>query len=182
MTHTIMASRLRLWLLIAAMAVVVAVSNFLVQFPIGDWLTWAALSYPIAFLVTDITNRGFGATAARFVALWGFAWGVVLSLWLADVRIALASGTAFLCAQMLDIGLFARLQARMPQWWVAPAVSSAVASIVDTWLFFALAFAGTTVPWVQLGVGDLLAKAVMVLVLLLPYRMVVHMWLRPMPV
>lgn len=160
------------FLFILLMASVVASSNYLVQFPIGDWLTWGAFTYPIAFLVTDVSNRYYGVGMARRVALFGFALGVILSLWLADIRIALASGTAFLCAQFLDISIFSRLQNSNSVWWIPPAFSSSVASVIDTFLFFSIAFAGTPVPWVQLGVGDLLAKATMLLLLLLPYRMI----------
>jgi uncharacterized integral membrane protein (TIGR00697 family) len=64
---------------ILAMAVIVTASNILVQFPLGGYLTWGALTYPFAFLVTDLTNRLQGATAARRVVLAGFATGVVCS-------------------------------------------------------------------------------------------------------
>ena len=45
---------------VAAMAVVVVTSNILVQFLVGDWLTWGAFTYPFAFLVTDLMNRLHG--------------------------------------------------------------------------------------------------------------------------
>ena len=80
---------------IAAMAVVVTASNILVQYPINNWLTWGALSYPFAFLVTDLTNRRLGPGSARRVVWVGFAFAVVLSAWLATPRIAGASGSAF---------------------------------------------------------------------------------------
>ena len=79
----------------AAMAIVVLASNILVQFPINDWLTWGAFTYPVAFLVSELVNRRFGPQLARRVAWVGFAVAVAASLWLAPVRIALASGAAF---------------------------------------------------------------------------------------
>ena len=135
---------------VAAMAGVVAASNFLVQIQINDWLTWGALSYPIAFLVTDLINRRVGPDAARRVVYVGFACGVVLSLYTSTVRIALASGTAFLLAQLADVWLYDRLR-RRTAWWRAPLISSTVASALDTALFFSLAFALTEVPWVTSG-------------------------------
>ena len=111
---------------IAAMTVIVTLSNFAVQFPINDWLTWGALTYPISFLVTDLTNRALGAGAARRVVYAGFAVAVVLSIAVAGPRIAVASGLAFLCAQLLDITIFDRL--RRAAWWQAPFVSSTLAS------------------------------------------------------
>ena len=154
---------------VAAMAAVVTVSNILVQYPLGEWLTWGALSYPIAFLVTDLTNRRFGLGGARRVVLAGFACAVILSALLATPRIAAASGSAFLVAQLADVHVFDRL--RNAAWWRAPLVSSALGSILDTALFFSLAFAGTGLPWVTWALGDLAVKAGFVLALLVPFRL-----------
>ena len=62
-----------------AMAMVVVASNILVQFLLGDWLTWGALTYPLAFFVTDVTNRLHGPVAARRVVYAGFAVGLALA-------------------------------------------------------------------------------------------------------
>ena len=133
---------------ILAMAAVVAASNVLVQIRLGDWLTWGALTYPLAFLVTDVTNRLRGPRAARRVVLWGFAAGVACSAVGTQVegafgplvtgRVAIASGVAFLAAQTLDVAVFDRL--RGGAWWRAPLVSTVVGSALDTGLFFTLAF------------------------------------------
>lgn len=155
-----------------AMATVVALSNWLVQYPINDWLTWGAFSYPIAFLVTDVSNRCHGPRHARVIALCGFVVGVALSLWLASSRIALASGTAFLVAQLLDVAIFNRL--RRASWWKAPLLGSLAASVIDTGIFFSLAFHGTEVPWLPLALGDLAAKFLMAALLLAPYRALVR--------
>ncbi len=154
---------------IAAMAAIVAVSNYLVQFAINDWLTWAAFTYPVAFLVTDLTNRSMGPRAARLVIAAGFALAVVLSLWLAGVRIAVASGTAFLVAQLLDVAVFNRLRSGM--WWRAPLVSSTIGSIVDTVLFWSIAFVGSGLPWVTWALGDFAVKMAMTAFMLLPFRL-----------
>jgi uncharacterized PurR-regulated membrane protein YhhQ (DUF165 family) len=153
---------------VAAMVVVVAGSNVAVQYPINAWLTWGAFTYPIAFLITDLTNRRQGPAAARTVACVGFALAVALSVLVAGPRIALASGGAFLTSQLLDISVFNRL--RRLSWWRAPLASSALASIWDTGVFFTLAFAGSGLPWVTWGLGDLAAKAAMALLLLAPFR------------
>ena len=153
---------------IAAMSIIVAVSNYAVQFPINDWLTWGALTYPVTFLVTDLTNRAFGAAATRRVVYVGFTLAVILSIWLATPRIALASGSAFLIAQLSDVFVFDRLRNR--PWWQAPLGSSAIASTIDTTLFFSLAFVGTGVPWQTLAMGDLVAKFTMAACMLIPFR------------
>ncbi len=155
------------WIAIAAMALVIVISNILVKFPINNWLTWGALSYPFAFLVTDVTNRRYGAGTARRVVYFGFAVGVLASLYFADTRIALASGSAFLFAQLVDVSLFDWLRDRI--WWVAPLISSVVSTILDTYMFFALAFSGSGDPWVQWAMGDLGVKLAMALVSLIPY-------------
>ena len=130
------------------MAAVVVASNILVQFLLGDWLTWGAFTYPIAFLVTDLMNRAYGAKAARRVIFAGFVVGVICSLIGTQImlefgpavtlRIAIGSGTAFLVAQLVDVLVFDRL--RQGHWWRAPLVSSLIGSSLDTALFFTIAF------------------------------------------
>ena len=203
---------LRLMPSIAAMAIVILVSNVLVQIPIAhvvtlgsvdidlaELLTWGAFTYPVAFLVTDTTNRIYGVQAARRVVYVGFALGVVLSLIAAFgiaaevaeaqgiavmaaltsdpdafsmLRIALASGTAFLIGQLMDVVIFDRL--RTATWWKAPTVSSFFGSMSDTAIFFSLAFAGTGLPWVNWAVGDFTVKLLMVALLLYPFRLIVN--------
>ena len=135
---------------IGAMAAVVVASNILVQFLFGQWLTWGAFTYPVAFLVTDVMNRVYGTRKARQVVITGFAVGVVCSLIgsqihgefgpLVTLRIAMGSGLAFLTAQLLDVSIFDRL--REGTWWRAPLASSLIGSSVDTALFFTIAFSG----------------------------------------
>lgn len=192
---------------IIAMAAVVVASNILVQFPLGSVLTWGAITYPFAFLVGDLVNRLQGATAARKVALFGFATGVVCSLIgtqivgefgpLVTLRIAIASGLAFLVAQMIDIAVFSAL--RQAKWWKAPLFSTLISTSVDTLIFFSIAFAamftfiepsvdvswagmpmpllgfGPELPfWVSLAVGDWCVKILLALLALAPFRVIVE--------
>lgn len=160
-----------------AMAAIVLVSNLLVQFPLNAWLTWGAFSYPVAYLVTDVCNRVAGPQLARRVAWCGFATGLVCSALLAPVRIAVASGSAFIVSQLLDVAVFNRL--RQLSWWKAPLFGSVAASIVDTAIFFSLAFAGSNFHWLQLAAGDLGVKLAMAVALLPPYRALVNRLTRP---
>lgn len=153
------------------MATVVAISNFLVQYSINDYLTYAAFTYPVTFLLTDLTVRAYGPRRAAWAVWVGFLVGAVLSAWLASPRLAIASGIAFIAGQFVDLAIFQRL--RRLAWWRAPLASSATGSIVDTFLFFTLAFAGTGLPVVLMALGDLTAKLVAVIVLLLPFRFVI---------
>ncbi|MEZ5810405.1 MAG: queuosine precursor transporter [Rhizobiaceae bacterium] len=194
---------------VAAMAAIVVASNFLVQYPFAhfgmqDLLTWGAFTYPVAFLVNDLTNRRFGPEAARKVVYAGFALAVVLSTWLATPRIAIASGSAFLTAQLLDVAVFDRLRGNA--WWQAPFVSTLIGSVLDTVLFFSLAFAaafgvldtvfgmndgslgfpvafmGGEVPlWMSLAAGDFCVKVLVGLAMLVPYGALLSI-LKPVPV
>ena len=190
---------------ILAMAAIVVASNILVQYPLGGYLTWGALTYPFAFLVTDLTNRLQGAAAARRVVLAGFAVGLVCSFVgtqimgefgpLVTLRVALASGLAFLCAQLLDVAVFNRLRAGV--WWKAPFVSTLASSTLDTALFFPIAFSaaliaiepgndvswatgpvpllglGPALPfWASLAVADWTVKIALAFIALVPFRII----------
>ena len=191
---------------ILAMAAIVVTSNILVQFLLGDWLTWGALTYPFAFLVTDIINRLYGPGAARRVVAAGFAVGVACSLIgsqiqgefgpLVTPRIALGSGLAFLTAQLLDVTVFNRL--RRGAWWQAPIFATLAGSVLDTMVFFSVAFSaalsfvhpatdvawanealpllgrGPVVPlWVSLAAADFGVKLAIAVVALIPFRLIV---------
>lgn len=187
------ASSRRVLLAMGAMAALVLASNILVQYPLGAFLTLGAFTYPFAFLVTDLTNRAEGPRAARRVVYAGFAAGAALSLLLSTPRIAIASGAAFLTAQLLDVAAFDRL--RRGSWWRAPLASSTLGSALDTALFFWLAFSvsgaffgpvedwatgpapllglGPEAPfWVSLALGDFIVKMLIALAALGPYRAV----------
>ena len=193
---------------VLAMGIVILISNELVQHPVQGFLfgidlslilTWGAFTYPVAFLITDTTNRLFGVGPARRVVAVGFAFGVGLttiaalaiasgvsrsaefSIWqalLSDpdafvmLRTAVASGSAFLTAQLLDIKVFDVL--RESTWWKAPAASSFFGSVVDTAIFFSLAFAGTGLPWITWAIGDFCAKFLMIVLLLYPFRIMLR--------
>jgi len=154
-----------------AMAAVALASNILVQFPLNDWLTWGAITYPVAFLVSELVNRAHGPQQARRVAWVGFAVAVAASLVLAPVRIAIASGTAFLLSQWLDISVFDRL--RHGTWWRAPLVATLLAAVLDTAVFWSIAFAGTSDPWITWALGDLGVKLGLGVALLLPFRLLI---------
>ena len=169
------------FILAFSMALIVALSNYLVQFPIKymdlqDLFTYGAFSYPVAFLITDLANRRYGKIIARKIVYIGFILGLVLTLFfstdfsnLISKRIAVGSGTAFLIAQLLDVQVFDKLRKKV--WFVAPLVSSLIGSITDTFLFFSIAFYGTGINWVTLSFGDLFVKIFVALAMLIPFRL-----------
>ena len=175
----------RLYFLLSfIMGAVVLLSNYLVQFPIKYYgfeeiLTYGAFSYPIAFLITDLANRTYGKIIARKIVYFGFLIGITFTLFvstnfadLISIRIAIGSGSAFLVAQLLDVQIFDKLRKNI--WYVAPLISSSIGSIVDTFLFFSIAFFGTVVPWVTLSLGDLAVKLFVALVMLVPFRLLLN--------
>ena len=202
---------------ILAMASVIVASNILVQFLLLDGLlTWGAFTYPIAFLITDLMNKSYGPAAARRIVLAGFITGILCSLIGSQImlegdgyeypavalRVAFASGVAFIVAQLFDIAVFNKL--RSAEWWKAPLTSSLLASLVDTAVFFTLAFSaqvtffseaaneeiswaweivplltfGTNSPlWVSLAIADLIVKWLIGLAALIPFRIFLSFFL-----
>jgi uncharacterized integral membrane protein (TIGR00697 family) len=212
---------------VAAMALVVVASNVLVQFPVegslgglalADVLTWGAFTYPFSFLVTDLANRRYGPAAARAIVFVGFMTAVVCSIVLPPLlyraeliafetqagrlaRIAAASGTAFLVGQLLDVTVFNRL--RRKSWWRAPVFASLAGSVLDTAIFFSIAFAALfafagpddafaledapllgvfgmeAARWVSWALGDLSVKLAIAIFALIPYRLIAARWAQP---
>ena len=166
------------------MGIIVVLSNYLVQFPVqylglNEILTYGAFSYPITFLITDLANRAYGIVAARKVVYFGFIVGIILTLFIStnfsdliSIRIALGSGIAFFVAQNLDVQIFDKL--RKKSWFIAPLTSSTIGSIVDTFLFFSIAFYATGIPWLTLALGDLIVKLFITLIMLIPFRILLN--------
>ena len=130
------------FLLSFCMAFIVVVSNYLVQFPVSYFnlekiLTYGAFTYPIAFLITDLSNRRYGKAVAKKIVYLGFFLGVFITLFfstnfidLISIRIAAGSGIAFLVAQLIDVNIFDIFRNKV--WFVAPLTSSLAGSIIDS--------------------------------------------------
>jgi queuosine precursor transporter len=163
------------------MGLIIVLSNYLVQFPFNymglqDLLTYGAFSYPVAFLITDLSNRKYGKKIAKKIVYFGFILGVILTFYfstnysdLISIRIAFGSGIAFLVAQLIDVNIFDML--RKKTWFVAPLTSSLVGSSIDTFLFFSISFYGTGINWLTLSFGDLIVKILVALIMLIPFRL-----------
>ena len=212
---------------VAAMALVVVASNVLVQFPVNgqvgglqlaDILTWGAFTYPFAFLVTDLANRRYGPAVARRIVFVGFMLAGICSIVIPPllfrygyiefetaagrlVRIAIASGAAFLTAQLLDVTVFNWL--RRLSWWRAPVFGSLAGSVLDTAIFFGVAFSAAfafvgpsdafalesaplfgvlsveTARWISWATGDFTVKLLIAVFALIPYRLIAAKWSQP---
>ena len=168
------------FILALLMALIIALSNYLVQFPVNYFglkniLTYGAFSYPIAFLITELANRKYGKNSAKKIVYMGFLLGVFLTFYLStnysdliSIRIAFGSGAAFLFAQLADVHIFDKLRKKI--WFVAPLSSSLLGSTIDTFLFFSISFYGTGVSWITLSFGDLCVKIFVALIMLIPFR------------
>ena len=171
-------------LLSIIMGIVVLASNYLVQFPIhyyglSEILTYGAFTYPIAFLITDLANRSYGKEIAKKIVYFGFFIGVSFTLFfstsfsdLISIRIAIGSGTAFIVSQRIDIYVFDKL--RKKYWIIPPLASSINGSVIDTFLFFSIAFYATGIPWFTLAIGDLAVKLLVALLMLIPFRILLR--------
>ncbi|TDO02944.1 MULTISPECIES: 7-cyano-7-deazaguanine/7-aminomethyl-7-deazaguanine transporter [Halomonas] len=191
-------------LLVAFHILVIAASNYLVQLPFtlfGLQTTWGAFSFPFIFLATDLTVRLFGKQPARAIVLrvmlpalvisyvvsvvfprGGFAGLGGLGEWnLFVARIALASFLAYVLGQLLDVQVFDRLRA-LKAWWVAPAVSTLLGNLADTFAFFSIAFYESPDPfmaanWPEIAWVDYLIKLGLSLAFFLPLYGVLLAWL-----
>ncbi|MDP9939065.1 7-cyano-7-deazaguanine/7-aminomethyl-7-deazaguanine transporter [Ectopseudomonas alcaliphila] len=195
--------------LIAFHILIIIASNYLVQLPItlfGWHTTWGAFSFPFIFLATDLTVRLIGKHAARVViarvmlpALVASyvvsvlfhegAFGGLMALSefnLFVFRIAVASFLAYAFGQLLDIQVFDRLR-RMRQWWIAPTASTVFGNLLDTFLFFSVAFWRSDDPfmaanWVEIATVDYVIKLAISLILFVPlYGMLLSAIVRALP-
>lgn len=175
--------------------IVIAASNYLVQIPItifGFHTTWGAFTFPLIFLATDLTVRIYGTSQARriiFTAMLpallvsyilsvlfyeakfqGFSQLSELNIFVA--RIAIASFIAYTIGQLLDITIFNKFR-NTKSWWIAPAASSIIGGLIDTILFFSIAFYQSTDKfmannWPEIASIDYVFKLVISVALFVP--------------
>lgn len=195
--------------LIAFHILIIIASNYLVQLPItlfGWHTTWGAFSFPFIFLATDLTVRLIGKHSARVVIARVMLPALVASYVVSVLfhegafgglaalgefnlfvfRIAVASFLAYAFGQLLDIQVFDRLR-RMRQWWVAPTASTIFGNLLDTFLFFSVAFWHSDDPfmaanWVEIAAVDYVIKLAISLILFVPlYGMLLSAIVRALP-
>jgi len=183
---------------------VIMASNYLVQLPItlfGVHTNWGTFSFPLIFLATDLTVRMLGKQLAqrvvRVVMVPALLASYLVSVLFQDAqfqgpmavlafngfvfRIALGSFLAYLCGQMFDIHVFNRLR-QHGYWWVAPSVAATCSSLVDTFVFYSVAFwrsenAFMAEHWVEMAVVDYAIKLLVMLLLMLPLYGALLRWL-----
>lgn len=193
------------WLIGFHVLIIIA-SNYLVQLPFtlfGFHTTWGAFSFPFIFLASDLTVRLLGKqTARRVIArvmLPALLVSYVVSVLFQQgafrgldalgefnsfvLRISLASFMAYVCGQLLDIQVFDRLR-RLKHWWVAPSASMILGNLLDTFVFFSVAFWRSSdefmaANWVEIASVDYATKVVVCIMLFVPlYGIVLNAILR----
>lgn len=184
-----------LGVLITFHILVIAASNYLVQLPFtlfGFHTTWGAFSFPFIFLATDLTVRLFGKAPARAIVMRVMLPALVISYVVSVVfprgsyaglealgewdlfvaRIAVASFMAYLLGQLLDVQVFDRLRG-LQAWWVAPAISTVLGNLADTFAFFSIAFYSSPDPfmaanWLEIAWVDYVIKLIISLLFFVP--------------
>lgn len=174
---------------------IIAISNYLVQLPVelfGFITTWGAITFPFIFLITDLTVRIFGQQLARRIIFFAMLPALAISYYFSVVfangqfighehlldfnlfvfRIVLASFSAYVVGQLLDIQVFNKLR-QLKTWWIAPLASTFIGNLIDSLCFFAIAFYKSPDPfmaanWIEIGTMDYAFKMVMGVLIFLP--------------
>jgi len=164
---------------------IIALSNYLVSMKfefLGFPLTYAAFTFPLVVVATDLTVRMVGKTLGRAVVGLSFIPAIAASIWVVlasgapesvAIRIGVASGLAYLVSTLLDVYVFQWFREKYSSWWIAPTLSSVVTSIIDTYTFFGTAFHNSAnefmaANWQAVATNQLITKIVVSLFVILP--------------
>ena len=175
-----------LWKLVALHVIVITVSNGLVNIPVeifGFKLTWAAFTFPLVVIATDLTVRLLGKQIARSTIAVAYPFAIIGSIAVVllegaptsvALRIGFASATAYAIGTMLDVYVFQHIREKWSNnWWLAPAVSTVAANIIDTYTFFFTAFSGSAneymaANWMEIAGSQTILKIFVGLIIFLP--------------
>ena len=164
---------------------VITVSNALVAIPVeiaGIKLTSAVFTFPLVVLATDLTVRMLGKSIARSTIVAAYPLAIIGSIAVVmlegapqsvAMRIGLASATAYAIGTMLDVYVFQYLRENWRQWWIAPAVSTVAANVIDTYTFFWVAFNNSAdeymaANWMEIAGSQVVIKIAVGLIIFLP--------------
>lgn len=154
------------YLYAALFALLIALANYTVQFPINEWITYGAIMYPFTFLMSDVLSEKYSKQETLKVVRIGVVLAILPTLLVADGRIAFASIVTFFLIQQFDVVIFHAIKQRFAKlWWLRNNGSTLLSQMFDTALFFGLAFGGT-MPFsmlVKLIIGDYSVKVILAL-------------------
>lgn len=171
--------------LMLAHIVIIAVSNFIVQYKIdiaGHPLSVAAFTFPLVVVLTDLTVRLIGKEMGRLVIGLAFIPAIIISVLIVllsgappslAVRIGLGSGLAYFISNLLDVYVFQYFREKFQSWYIAPTLSAIASTFIDTYTFFFVAFAGGADPfmsehWAEVATNNSISKLVISLAVILP--------------
>ena len=131
---------------------IIALSNYLVTIKFDIWdikLTWAAFTFPLVVVATDLTIRLVNKENARAIVTMAFIPAIIASILVIGaggapesvaIRVGIASGCAYLVSSLLDVYVFQKVRERWSAWFWAPALAAVFSNVLDTFTFFGVAF------------------------------------------
>jgi len=164
---------------------IIALSNYLVSIPLdlyGLKLTWAAFTFPLVVVATDLTIRLINKENARAIVALAFIPAIIASIFViaaggapesVAIRIGIASGCAYLLSSLLDVYVFQKVRERMSAWFWAPALAAVFSNVLDTFTFFGVAFynsanAFMAENWYVIATNQTGVKVIVSLLVILP--------------
>ena len=174
-----------IFLLVLIHIFITTLSNALVSIPIEIYefkITWAAFSFPLVVVATDLTVRLLGKSIAQKTIAFSYPISIISSIMIiyfegnfmsVAFRIGIASATAYALGIFIDINIFQYIRERYSAWWLAPALSTVISNVIDSYTFFSTAFFGSediymSTNWIEIAGNQTALKIIIGLVFFLP--------------
>ena len=174
-----------IFLLVLIHIFITTLSNALVSIPIEIYefkITWAAFSFPLVVVATDLTVRLLGKSIAQKTIAFSYPISIISSILIiyfegnlisVALRIGIASATAYALGILIDINVFQYIRERYSAWWLAPALSTVISNVIDSYTFFSTAFFGSediymSTNWIEIAGTQTVLKIVIGLIFFLP--------------
>lgn len=174
-----------IFLLVLIHIFITTLSNALISIPIEIYefkITWAAFSFPLVVVATDLTVRLLGKSIAQKTIAFSYPISIISSIMIiyfegnfmsVAFRIGIASATAYALGILIDINVFQYIRERYSAWWLAPALSTVISNVIDSYTFFSTAFFGSediymSTNWIEIAGNQTALKIIIGLVFFLP--------------
>ena len=175
---------------------ITTLSNALVAIPIellGYKITWSAFVFPLVVVATDLTVRLLGKSIAQKTIAYTYPLAIISSILIVYLegnpqsvafRIGFASATAYALGILIDIYAFQFIREKYSAWWIAPALSTIISNVIDTYTFFFTAFSGSedlymASNWFEIAGNQTVLKIIIGLLFFLPaYGLLLNLLLK----
>ena len=164
---------------------IITLSNTLVSIPLIFYeykITWAAFSFPFVVVATDLTVRLLGKSIAQKIISYSYPLAIISSIIIlyiegnlisVAIRIGMASASAYALSVLIDIHAFQFIRKRYSSWWLAPALSTVISNIIDSYVFFSVAFLKSAdeymaLNWIEIAGTQSVLKIIIGLIFFLP--------------